>query len=175
MNRTELISTLFFCMMMTCISCVKKDYPRTNLYDSSADVTRNYSLVFDHIEVVDESATVNINGLLDVVEIAWLKVYMKNTGTDPCLLKEGTFEEVGNTSGFYIYNSQIGTNEGFTLGASDVLGYDVRYIDPGATDYLKVKVRTYSSLSSNIDIPCVFMLTDYDGQIHQVDFNVHIE
>jgi len=162
-------------VLFVVVSCVKEDYPRVAMYDPYADVDRNYTLEFDHIEVVNEESTTNVNGLLDVVEVATLRVYIKNNGPDPCVLKEGTFEDIPSINGFYIKNKNIGTNGGFKIGNSEEIGYVKQYIDPGTADYIDVDVRTYASLDPNQDIACVFMLTDYDGKTHQVDFSVHVE
>src|SRR5688572_14418341 len=86
------------------LSCNKsKD---VNYYDDDAQVTRDYTVIFDHVEVVNEEATLNVNGKLDVVEIATLNVYLKNLGPDPCLFSYGTWGYVATTAshGFYAYN-----------------------------------------------------------------------
>lgn len=167
---------LLLCLCLLGTSCIKEeDYPRNNKYDPKADVDRNYTLEFDHLEVINEEATDNVNGLLDVEEKATLRVFIKNNGPDPSLLNSGTFEDVPTVNGFYIFTKSIGLNGGFETGDSDELGYTKQYIDPGAIEYIDVDIRTYSYLDSDQDIACVFMLTDYDGKVHQVDFSVHVE
>jgi len=172
-NLSVILITLILC------SCYKQEHTRVNKYDPLADVTRTYTLAFDHVEVKDivvPGYVADGDGLLEVNENAELHVYLKNNGTDPCLLSEGTFDEVVDVNGFYIKNFDIGTNDGGLqfLGSSATKGYTVQYIDPGATDYLKVDVHIYPACT-NQDVSLVFMLTDYDGEIHQVNFSVHVE
>jgi len=158
-------------LIFFCPSCKKYE---VNYYDDDAQVTRNYSLTFDHVEVVDEEQTANINGKLDVIEVATLNVYLKNEGPDPCLLSYGTWGYVATaaSNGFYIYNQNI---DEVKMASSDSLGYLVQYITPGETEGVQVKVRTYDMLDYNSDVQCFFDLIDYDGQTHHVDFIVHIE
>lgn len=164
---------LVVCMGIGLFSCGKK-YERLNYYDPTAQVDRNYTLTFDHIEVVSETETANVNGKLDVVEKAVLNIYLKNEGPDPCLLTVGNFTYVANaaSNGFYI---PYGYNFDVEMGSSDALGYKVQYISPGETDYIAMSVRTYEYLDPNQDVQLDFDLEDYDGQIHHVDFSVHIE
>lgn len=145
-----------------------------NYYDDDAQVTRDYTVIFDHVEVVNEEATVNVNGKLDVVEIATLNVYLKNMGPDPCLFSYGTWGYVNTaaSNGFYIFNQNIDDIE---MVSSEELGYKVQYITPGETEALPVKVRTYDYLDYNQDIQCFFDLVDYDGGTRHIDFTVHVE
>lgn len=164
-------------IILISVSCRKEAYLRDNIYDSKAEVHRNYTLKFDHIEVVSESSTTNVNGLLDVKEVAVLNVYLKNDGPDPCLLENG---EVGvkssiASSGFYLFNNNLTDEYGITLGSSDSIGYKVSYIEPGKMDYISFKVRTYETLNPNQDIDCFFDLVDYDNTEHHIDFKIHVE
>lgn len=158
-------------------SCYKVEHTRENKYDDGYAGTRDYTLEFDHIEVVNETNTTNVNGLLDVDEKATLRIFLKNNGPDPCLLSEGTFEKDNIVNGFYIFNSEIGINDGGFqfLGSSESAGYKVQYIDPGASDYISCNVYIYSSCAPNQDVACTFMLKDYDGTTHEINFNVHVE
>jgi len=172
--KTLTISTSILILLSAGFSSCGKKYERVNYYDPTAQVERNYTLSFDHIEVVSESETANINGLLDVTEKAVLNIYLKNNGPDPCLLEYGNFTYVANTAsnGFYI---PYGYNFTVEMGSSDAEGYSVQYIAPGAIDYIAMSVRTYSYLDPNQDVELDFDLVDYDGQTHHVDFSVHIE
>lgn len=164
-------------VLPTINACYKAEHTCANKYDLCYDGQRDYSLTFDQIDVVMEEATDNVNGLLDPEEIAYLNVYLKNNGPDPCMLTEGTFEEAETVNGFYIYNADIGINDGglrFTE-SSEELGYDVQYIDPGQVDFLQVKVRTYPSITPDQDVPLLFTLKDDDGQSHTVNFSIHVQ
>jgi hypothetical protein len=160
---------LLFAIVLT--SCKKGEI---NYYDDDADVTRDYTLTFDHIEVVAEEASANVNGLLDVDEIAVLNVYLHNSGPDPCLLSYGTWgiTETAATNGFYVFNHNI---EDVEMGSTASAGYKVQYIDPGGTDYVSVKVRAYDWLDPNQDIQGFFDFIDYDDGARHVDFTIHVE
>jgi hypothetical protein len=170
----SVLITLFLCSIL--ISC-DKEYTRQNMYDKGALVDRNYTLEFDHIEVTNEASTANVNGLLDVDEIATLQVYLKNNGPDPCMLSSGTFETMNFENGFYIKNFDININEGglHFLESSAAAGYDVHYIEPGKTDCISCDVRIYPYCQANQDVPCLFQLWDFDGDMQEVQFDVHIE
>lgn len=163
--------------LMVLNSCYKVEHTRENKYDEGYAGTRDYTLEFDHIEVVNETSTANVNGLLDVEERATLRIFLKNNGPDPCMLNSGTFKTDNLVNGFYIFNSEIGINDGGFqfLGSSELKGYKVHYIDPGAVDYLSCDVRIYPYCNPNQDVACTFMLTDFDGATHEVKFNVHVE
>ncbi|MEX1003633.1 MAG: hypothetical protein WDZ35_16055 [Crocinitomicaceae bacterium] len=169
---------LNFILTTACIAilsaCYKAEPACENKYDLCYSGTRDYNLTFDHIEVEEESG--DINGLLQPDDLAYLKVYLKNNGPDPCMLTEGTFKEVVDVNGFYISNSVIGINDGgFKFEKpSEEEGYDVHYIDPGSVDYLKVKVRAYSHITPDQDVALVFNLMDDDGSTHTVNFSIHI-
>jgi hypothetical protein len=162
-------------LMLT--ACYKTEHTRENKYDELYAGKRDYTLEFDHIAVVNETSTTNVNGLLDVDEKASLNVYLKNNGPDPCMLSYGTFKAANTVSGFYIQNSEIGINDGglHFIGSSATAGYTVKYIDPGAVDCIRVDVRVYPYCNPNQDVACVFELTDHDGTTHTVNFSVHVE
>ena len=164
-------------MVLSLTACYKVEHTRENKYDDGYTGKRNYTLEFDHIAVVNETATSNVNGLLNVDEKASLNVYLKNTGPDPCLLSYGTFKTKNTVSGFYIQNSEIGINDNgmHFIGSSETAGYRVEYIDPGAVDCIRVDVRIYPYCTPNQNVPCIFELTDHDGTTHTVNFNVHVE
>ncbi len=163
-------------LLISAGSCIKiEDYPRTNLYDEEADVTRNYSLALDHV-VVNDAVDGNGNGLLDAPEMATIEVYIKNNGPDPCLLTEGTVETVIDFAPpLYIYDYYIGGYSGLSFGSSSSLGYKVKYIDPGAVDFLSVDVSVPPASGPNEDCACFMILKDFDGHTSQIDFNIHIE
>lgn len=169
-----IIPALVGILTVSCFVSCNKEYKRDNLYDPTAQVERNYTLAFDHIEVVNETETVNVNNLLDVTEKAVLNIYLKNEGPDPCLLSYGNFNYVATaaSNGFYI---PYGYNFDVEMGSSDALGYKVQYIAPGEIDYIAMSVRTYSHLDYNQDVLLSFDLVDYDEKNHHIDFSVHIE
>jgi hypothetical protein len=172
------IQILILCgIVMTQTACYKVEHTRENKYDDGYAGKREYSLEFDHIAVVNETSTVNVNGLLDVDEKAQLNVYLKNNGPDPCLLSYGTFKTVNTVSGFYIQNADIGINDGglHFIGSTEAAGYKVQYIDPGAVDCIRVDVRVYPYCNPNQNVACTFKLMDYDGTEHTVNFSVHVE
>lgn len=178
--RFILITKKYLLLILTAFlatACYKGEISCENKYDLCYDGTRNYTLEFDSIAVVNEASSMNINGLLDPVEIAALNVYLKNNGPDPCMIVSGTFEEETNINGFYIKNKDIGINSGGVSfkGGSTAKGYKVQYIDPGATDYIQVDIRTYASLDTNQDVPLVFTLFDDDGQSHVINFSIHVQ
>jgi hypothetical protein len=149
--------------------CIKK-----RKYDDAYRGDRDYALTFDHIEVVNETETANVNGKLDVVEKATLNIYLKNEGPDPCLFNTGTFGVIDQVAGngFYITNSNI---DEVIVGDPASDGKTIQYIDPGETDYIAIPVRTYEYLQPNQELGLYLDLVDYDEDVHHLVFSIHIE
>lgn len=169
MKKTFLIFTLTVIIAAINASCLKK-----RKYNDGYRGDRVYSLVFDHVEVVNETETANVNGKLDVLEKATLNVYLKNEGPDPCLINYGIFDRVvvPESEGFYITNVLI--NE-VVFGDPNAEGKKIQYIDPGEMDYIALNVRTYEYLDTNQDVQLYLDLIDYDGDTTHLDFPIHIE
>lgn len=130
---------VFSLVLIVSQGCIKfgeeAELKRNGIYDKSRSVENMYSISLDSVEVVKEDMTEN--GLIEVDETVWYRVYIKNDGPEPAYVSQINIER--ETPLFILNNSSSSSNFTFSLKGEYVVE---NFLEPGESYALSIGETT---------------------------------